>query len=88
MFDGKLCAKRLTFLFVAYACGLIQAYLMQTHQIHWWVAGALVFMFILTAVESWDRKARAAGQSGLSAADLPEPGTAPSSHPGTSRSPA
>ncbi len=86
MFNGKLCAKRLTLLVVAYACGLIQAYLMQTHHIHWWVAGALILLFIFTAIDSWDRTASTGGSP--SAADPRGPAIAPSSHPGTSRSPA
>ena len=59
MFNGRLCAKRMTYLLVvAYACGLIQAYLMQTQHIHWWVAGALTLLFVFTAVESWDKSTR------------------------------
>ncbi len=84
MFNGKLCVKRLTLLVVAYACGLIQAYLMQTHHIHWWVAGALILLFIFTAIDSWDKNSA----SGPTAADPRGQAIAPSSHPGTSRSPA
>jgi hypothetical protein len=56
MLDKKLCAKRFAFLFIAYASGSVQALLVYTHNNHWWVSTALLFLLLLTAIDSWERK--------------------------------